>query len=679
MVTNCADMAVISRRSTFAYAPYVITARLVRLHNRPDERPSMCLKDDSGSFVILSLHNHTKGLQLGDLVRATGTILHYANGQTITSTHTVDRLAHGTADEPIRVTAAQFLSGSCDFSPVRLVGTVCDAFRDEIDPRFIFVVLLVNGTRLYAVFRTASADESVPTPRLGETVELTGLCTPMSATNRKRMGRHLAADAFKVVDPVPSDPFAVPEIGNLSFLSPYEIAGLGRRRTRGRVRAVVGGSSVLAETADGDWVEAELANPPLPAVGDDVELSGYPDSDTYNVNLTQAAWRPCDRLKLKDVAATNVTAQYLLTDGAGHSKIKPGFHGRPVVLEGLVRSLPDDVGDRRLIHLQCGEHLIPVDVHACANLPAGLVIGATVSVRGICLMNIDKWRANAMLPRIRGITLAVSSPADITILKRPSWWTPARFLVVIGILVLGMLFVLLWNFALRKLANRRGYELMRMEIGRVKSSLKTMERTRLAIELHDSISQSLTGVNFEVNTASRLSETDLPGLRHHLDIASKTLVSCRAELRNCLWDLRNDAMEERLMTDAVMRTLKPHLGGAKLAVRFNVTRSHFSDTQAHALLRIVRELTVNAIRHGHATEIRVAGSLDAGVVKVSVTDNGGGFDPANAPGCDDGHFGLQGIRERLADLNGAITIESTPGAGVRAVFTFPLDESAPEP
>ena len=110
MVTNCADMAEISRRSTFAYAPYVITARLIRLRDRPDERPTMCLKDDSGSIVILSLHNHTKGLQLGDLVRATGTILHYANGLTVTKAldHAGGVLAYNVTFDKDTFSAADF-------------------------------------------------------------------------------------------------------------------------------------------------------------------------------------------------------------------------------------------------------------------------------------------------------------------------------------------------------------------------------------------------------------------------------------------------------------------------------------------------------------------------------------------------------------------------------------------
>ena len=72
------------------------------------------------------------------------------------------------------------------------------------------------------------------------------------------------------------------------------------------------------------------------------------------------------------------------------------------------------------------------------------------------------------------------------------------------------------------------------------------------------------------------------------------------------------------------------------------------------------------MRHGHAKTVRVAGKFHDGALSFSVRDDGCGFDVDNAAGANEGHFGLEGIRERTKRLDGEFRIESTPGNGTRA-------------
>lgn len=119
------------------------------------------------------------------------------------------------------------------------------------------------------------------------------------------------------------------------------------------------------------------------------------------------------------------------------------------------------------------------------------------------------------------------------------------------------------------------------------------------------------------------------------------------------------------MNSAILRTLTPHVGAKRVDVRFDAPRRRLSDNTAHAVLRIVRELTVNAIRHGGATRVKIAGAMDGDQLLFSVTDNGCGFDPDAAPGILQGHFGLAGIQERTQQLNGGMEITSAPGKGTK--------------
>ena len=123
-----------------------------------------------------------------------------------------------------------------------------------------------------------------------------------------------------------------------------------------------------------------------------------------------------------------------------------------------------------------------------------------------------------------------------------------------------------------------------------------------------------------------------------------------------------------------MRTLYQKLG---YCINFTVSISSdpsypFSDTTALAILRIIRELVTNAIRHGKATSVKVAGCIEDDRLMFSVTDNGCGIEPASAPGGEQGHFGLQGVAERTERLNGELTVTSAPGRGTKALVSIVL-------
>ena len=128
------------------------------------------------------------------------------------------------------------------------------------------------------------------------------------------------------------------------------------------------------------------------------------------------------------------------------------------------------------------------------------------------------------------------------------------------------------------------------------------------------------------------------------------------------------------MAEAIERTIAPHLSGIKASIKFNVSRNCFSDSIMHAVLRIIRELVVNAIHHGGAGDIRIEGEYDSGILSFSVTDDGSGFDPSSVPGPKEGHFGLLGIRERIEYFDGELKIESSIGNGTKIQVTLHTEE-----
>lgn len=205
--------------------------------------------------------------------------------------------------------------------------------------------------------------------------------------------------------------------------------------------------------------------------------------------------------------------------------------------------------------------------------------------------------------------------------------------------------------------------------------MKIVERTRLSVELHDTLSQNLAGVACQVAAGDNAIDDDPETAKKRIKAAERMLQSCRTELRHCLFDLRSDMLEEKDFTAAILKALNQLSDEAAVSIRFNARRGAFPDPAAHAILSVIRELTANAIRHGKATRVKIAGCTENGKLVFSVTDNGCGFDPKHRAGLAEGHFGLEGVRDRLKRLNGTFNITSTPGKGSKATATLPIPKS----
>ena len=234
--------------------------------------------------------------------------------------------------------------------------------------------------------------------------------------------------------------------------------------------------------------------------------------------------------------------------------------------------------------------------------------------------------------------------------------------------------LVVWNRMLKVLSERRGRALCNEQMSSAISELKVEERTRLAVELHDSISQVLTGIALQIDAAigSGIDERTKPG--GFLATARSMLASCRHELRCCIWDLRTRTFEEKDLPGAIRQTLAPHIGDIPLLIRFSIPRSILNESLAHDMLRIMRELAVNAVRHGKASQIKVFGECKGNLVRFCVKDDGCGFDPATSPGPAQGHFGLSGIRERVERRNGELSVESSPGKGTSVTVSLRIGE-----
>jgi signal transduction histidine kinase len=205
------------------------------------------------------------------------------------------------------------------------------------------------------------------------------------------------------------------------------------------------------------------------------------------------------------------------------------------------------------------------------------------------------------------------------------------------------------------------------------------ERRRLARELHDGPAQAMAAALFGVDLA-------LAALDHRPALAKEELRRARELVRDALDDvrglmtgLRPRLLEERGLVAALESLASaPALWGPAVAIETGglAAGDRLPPAIELALFRVAQEAVSNARRHSGATRVVIAVETRPGVVKLTVSDDGAGFDPALVGSNLGSGEGIPGIRERVAHLGGAARIASAPGAGTRVEVSLPLRGTA---
>jgi PAS domain S-box-containing protein len=199
------------------------------------------------------------------------------------------------------------------------------------------------------------------------------------------------------------------------------------------------------------------------------------------------------------------------------------------------------------------------------------------------------------------------------------------------------------------------------EMALAANSVREQEKSRIARELHDELGQALTALKIDVvwmkqNLSAPKSElagklTEMQGLVDGTVAATRRISSDLRPL--ILDDLGLAAAAEWLVQNFTRRT-----GVAcELAIAPDV---EIGEPHATGVFRVLQETLTNIARHAEATQVEVNLGREDGRLVLHVQDNGRGFD---AGAHKQGSFGLMGIRERAALLEGEVVIQSTPGKG----------------
>ena len=197
------------------------------------------------------------------------------------------------------------------------------------------------------------------------------------------------------------------------------------------------------------------------------------------------------------------------------------------------------------------------------------------------------------------------------------------------------------------------------------------ERQRLSRQMHDGPAQALSNFILQTEIAMRLMDVDTGQARDELNSLKASAMGTFQKVRNFIFELRPMMLDDLGLAPTVRRYADAFKEQAGLDINVTIT-GHERRLEPYLevmLFRAIQELLGNAARHSQATLVKVVVDMGEDRIRVSVDDNGKGFDPDSLQ--QSNSLGLKLIRERTEMLGGTFEIDSAVGKGARILFAVP--------
>lgn len=194
------------------------------------------------------------------------------------------------------------------------------------------------------------------------------------------------------------------------------------------------------------------------------------------------------------------------------------------------------------------------------------------------------------------------------------------------------------------------------------------ERQRLSRQIHDGPAQALSNFILQTEIAMRLMDVDINQARDELNNLKSSAMGTFQKVRNFIFELRPMMLDDLGLVPTLRRYADAFREQTSIEVTITVTGNErrLQPYLEVMLFRAIQELLGNSARHGQATQVKVLIDLGEDRIRVSIDDNGKGFDPDSA--LQNNSLGLKLIRERAEMLGGNFEIDSSPGKGARVSF-----------
>ena len=197
------------------------------------------------------------------------------------------------------------------------------------------------------------------------------------------------------------------------------------------------------------------------------------------------------------------------------------------------------------------------------------------------------------------------------------------------------------------------------------------ERQRLSRQMHDGPAQALSNFILQAEIATRLLSVDVDQARDELNSLKASAMRTFQKVRNFIFELRPMMLDDLGLIPTIRRyseTFKEQ-SGIEMNLLVSGTERRLEPYLEVMVFRALQELLGNASRHSHASVVKVYVDVGDSLIKVSVDDNGKGFDVDALN--ESSSLGLKLIRDRVEMLGGSFDIDSSAGKGTRVVFSVP--------
>ncbi len=203
------------------------------------------------------------------------------------------------------------------------------------------------------------------------------------------------------------------------------------------------------------------------------------------------------------------------------------------------------------------------------------------------------------------------------------------------------------------------------------------ERRIISYEIHDGLAQYLAAAGMQFQAYESLKENLPNEAKKAYETAVKLVRQAHAESRRLISDVRPPVIDETGLETAISHLVHEQRkrGGPKIKFDSDVQFGKLLPILENALYRITQEALTNVCKHSKSKKVMVTMTQEGQDVRLEVRDWGIGFDPDSVK---DGHFGVEGIRQRVRLLGGRLTIESKPDFGTLIQVVVPIVEKQAE-
>ena len=552
-------------------------------------------------------------------------------------------IAHEDLPLPALVSVSSIMAGSRNNRRVRVRAVLISARVEGEGPNALTLLSLSTADgRITA--RVRGSHPEIGSLRDAE-IEVEGIAMPVF--NPRAEFRYAEIETLDGVQSIllvkapPRDAFDVPERTQVGVLS-WNPRGVDLHAVKvfGEVTYVNPdeGYFIVQHGKSAIMVFAEGRD--LPSIGLALEVAGFPVMRQDTGVLMNAIYRVWDSDREPIVPYPFGLDEHSLLEVGGDVNDND-FAYRLVEVRGRVLQVNSLPGAPLQLVLEVdGQH---VTVSVPFALDAGLIRRLAdlpqVRVRGVLDTRLVRNLVYARYFVFGQFTVLPRSAADFEIVPDLAWWT--RRAVRYGRNAL--LLLLLPLFATLAVV------LIRRHRDRDRQRIVAADRKRIAGELHDTISQHISGAKLWVFAAKTAAGDRLPGPANDaLNMAANVLEATRLEIRNAILDLQSDEFLSDSPTAMLQRFARASDVPGKVRVRTALRGlpSEMAVGHKRDLLALVQEAFSNAVRHGAAKNVIVVCEGDGAAFRLQVLNDGAPFDAASAPGPEAGHFGLSNMRER---------------------------------